>query len=158
MDRSELLSHMRGGREALEQALATIPSNRLEAPTLPGGWAVKDLLAHLGWWERRIANLYQILLRGDVPHPFEAAEPIDDLNARVYADHHHQPLPPVRDNERAAYEALRAVAETAPEPDLFDPYRFPQTEGEPFVNWIRSNTYDHYAQHLDDLRAAARRA
>jgi uncharacterized protein (TIGR03083 family) len=124
MNRNELLANMHHGREALERALAALPADRLEAPTLPGGWSVKDLLAHLGWWERRIANLYQILLRGDLPHPFEDAEPIDQLNARVYAEHHNQPLPQVRDDEQAAYAALLAVAETAPEPDLFDPQRF----------------------------------
>ena len=49
------------------------------------------------------------------------------------------------------YEALLAIAKTAPEEDLFDPQRFAWTEGEPFYNWIAVNTYDHYADHIPDL-------
>jgi len=32
------------------QAIAALHADELLAPRLPGGWSVKDVLAHLAWW------------------------------------------------------------------------------------------------------------
>ena len=53
----------------------------------------------------------------------------------------------------AVFAAGSAVAQNAPEDDLFDPGRFPWTDGQPFYRFIAENTYEHYADHVPDLRA-----
>ena len=35
------------------------------------------------------------------------------------------------------------------EDDLFDPQRFPWTKGQPLVDWVAGNTWEHYTEHLD---------
>lgn len=151
MDRTELLSHMRDGRAELENALKPFNKHDLAEPLLPNGWSIKDMIAHFGFWERRMVTLYDILSRGEKPEDLISDETLDELNARVYEDNQLLPLGIVQVNELEAYEALLAIAETAPEEDLFDPQRFAWTEGEPFYNWIAVNTYDHYADHTPDL-------
>lgn len=154
MDRTELLVRIRDGRAELEAALARFDRRELTEPLLPNGWSVKDATAHIGFWEQRIATLYELLSDGRVPQDAVGEESLDSLNGRVYEENRLLRVEIVQTNEREAYRAILAVAETAPEGDLFDPLRFAWTEGEPFYNWIVINTYGHYEDHIADLLAA----
>ena len=123
----------------------------MSLPALSNGWTVKDMLAHLGAWENRADYLYQMLSRG---RPVEdGVTDFNQFNAVTYQANQGRSLDVIRAEEIAAFTRLRAVAETAPEAYLFDPAQFSWTEGRPFVDWIAWNTYDHYAEHLPDLRA-----
>lgn len=155
MDRTELLRRVHQGRTELESALASFDKRDLTEPLLAGGWSIKDIIAHIGFWERRMVNLYGILSAGDVPEDTIDGETLDELNARVFNENRLLPLGIVQVNELTAYQALVTIAETAPDADLFDPRRFAWCEGEPFANWIATNTWEHYADHVPDLRAAA---
>lgn len=151
MDRDELLNNIREGREELQSALDQFDKRHMADTVLANGWSVKDVIAHIGFWENRMVNLYSILSSGDVPQETIDSLGLDDLNARVYEDNQLVPLGIVQINELEAYEKLLDIAETAPADDLFDPQRFAWTEGEPFYKWIEGNTYGHYADHIPEL-------
>ena len=151
MNRAELLEQIRAGRQQLDSTLGRDSDDQMLLPALPGHWSVKDLLAHFGWWEQRIVDLYSILQRGEVPASNELS--LDDLNARIFAEHHDQTLPQVRRVESTAFQAILSVAATAPEDDLFNPNRFAWTGGRPFAELIGDNTYGHYEEHANDLQA-----
>lgn len=155
MDRNELLGRIRDGRAELESALALFDKRDLTEPLLDSGWSIKDIIAHIGFWEQRMVNLYDILSAGDVPQDAIDGETLDELNARVFNENRLLPLGIVQVNELTAFRMLVNIAETAPDEDLFDPGRFAWCEGEPFRNWIATNTWEHYADHVPDLRAAA---
>src|SRR5215208_1980944 len=151
MKRQELLANMRAGREQLDAALARIAPTQMIEPILDAGWSVKDLLAHIGWWEHRIVSTYHSLLHNDIPDPALDAMPVDELNHMIYVENATRSLPEIQRDERRAYDLLVSLAETAPEADLFEPHRFAWTEGQPFVAWITGNTYEHYQHHLPVL-------
>ncbi len=157
MNRAELLNQIRDGRAAFEAALALFDEDELTNTVLLNGWSVKDVIAHVGFWERRIATLYDILSAGNVPQDTVTSETIDELNARILEENQTLPLGIARLNEEEAYQALVSVAENAPEDDLFDEQRFAWTEGQPFHRFIAANTYEHYADHVPDLLSAASR-
>lgn len=153
MNREELLERIRGGRGELEAVLATIDDDGMADAGLPGGWSVKDLLAHIGWWERRIVNAYETLRRSEVPDSVSDAESLDELNAHVFDTHRDWPLAQVRQEEAEAYRALLEVAEKAPEGDLFDQDRFAWTEGRAFFELVCDNSWGHYEEHVPDVKA-----
>ncbi len=152
MNQVELLTRIRSGRAQFESALAPFSDDQLLAPKLHGGWSVKDLIAHIGFWEQRTALRFSALLRGVSP-PDEALT-IDELNERVYAQNRDKPLAEVRLQEHAAYEQLLLLVENALGDDLFNPQRFAWTEGKPFAEWIENNTYGHYEQHQADFKTS----
>lgn len=158
MNRAELLSNIDTGRAELEAALATIDRPLLTEPLLPNGWSAKDVIGHIGFWERRIADLFDMLTRGEAPEDTVTSDTVDVVNARAFEANQTVPLGITEVNEQEAYQALRHVAETASDPDLFDPHRFPWTQGMPFYQFIVENTYGHYADHLTDLRAVGGRS
>src|SRR3954468_12320188 len=49
--KTELLEHMREGREVWDGLIAQVPDSTLSEPALPGGWSVKDLMAHVAAYE-----------------------------------------------------------------------------------------------------------
>ncbi len=150
MTREELLQRIDSGRAELESTLARVPAGRMLEPALTNGWSVKDMLAHLGAWEARAETLYRLLSAGQ---EVEGTADFNEFNAQTYAANRDKPLEVIRESEREAFERLRAVAETAPEADLFEPARFAWTQGKEFFYWIGWNSYEHYAEHLPDLHA-----
>jgi hypothetical protein len=152
MNKTELLTHIRSGRAQFESVLARFSHDQLLAPTLHGSWSIKDLIAHIGFWEQHTTVRFGALLRGAEP-PDEGIT-LDELNAQVYAQNQHKPLAEVRLEEQAAYEQLLLLVENALDDDLFNPQRFAWTESKPFAEWIENNTYGHYAEHLTDLETS----
>jgi len=142
---------MRAGHERLAAALAHVDEAWMVEPVLYGLWSVKDLLAHLGFWEQHIVAAYRTLQRGDVPDPAPDETSLHAINARVFAEHRGRPLADVQREEGEAYQALLFLAESAPEDDLFDPHRFAWTRGRPLAELIANNSYEHYDEHLQDL-------
>lgn len=151
MNREMLLEQIDKGRRELEIVLARIPEERMSEPALANGWTIKDMLAHLEGWALRAETIYRCLSGGEEPQ--DAITSADDYNAKLYTANHDRALEDVLPAERAAFNKLRGIAESAPEADLFDPGRFAWTQGKAFYHWIGWNSFEHYAEHIPDLRA-----
>lgn len=153
MDRGELVARLLAGRADLEAALRRVEAGRMEDVVLHGDWSVKDLLAHLAFWERRVVAFYQALADDAPWRAVKDDAGIDTLNAGVLAWGRRRSLDEVRREEEEAWAALLALVESAPTGDLFNPTRFPRTEGRPFAESIEANGNGHYAEHLPELQA-----
>lgn len=153
MDRTELLTLVTESRARLDAALAQVDKAELTTTSLYNAWSVKDLLAHLGWWEQRAVYIITTLSSGGAPVVAIESGDVNVQNARTYAQNRDQPLKDVRTSERAAYTALLSLVQTTPEPDLFDGQRFAWTQGRPLMTWVAWNTWEHYDEHLVELNA-----
>lgn len=153
MNRTELLSQVRAGRERFEKALAQVDNARMAEALLYKAWSVKDLLAHVGEWEQWAAHIVDDATRGK--RPANAIEPskLDEINAELKRKHHDRSLPDVRQFERDAYDALLVSVSQATDDDLFNPQHFDWANGQPLANWVVWNTYEHYDEHLVELNA-----
>jgi hypothetical protein len=149
MNKQELLSKVRASRVRFDTEIGQVPTDEMTEPNLDNGWSIKDMLAHIGFWEGRAADLLNTLQQGQTP---DGEREIDRLNARVYAEHQAQPLNEVVKWERSQYDNLLDEIENSSEADLFNPNRFAWTEGVAFYEWIAGNTYGHYDEHLAALR------
>ena len=76
MTRDELMAKLDGSRAELEALLARVPAERRSLPALSNGWSVKDLLAHLATWEKRVLYLYGRLSTG---------RPVEDTISDLYS-------------------------------------------------------------------------
>ena len=153
MNKTELLSHVHSERERLETALASVDEARMSEAGLYGKWSVKDMLAHIGWWEQRAAHIIDAVIHDQTPQGSVDSQNIDEINAKVYQENRTRSLSDVRQSEREAYRELVLLTESLSEADLFDPQHFTLTKGQPLANWVIWNTYEHYAEHLVELQA-----
>jgi len=153
MDRTELLTLVTESRARFDATLARVDATELTTIGLYNTWSVKDLLAHIGWWEQRVTMIITALCAGGAPIDAIETGDVDVQNARTYGQNHDRALDDVRTSERAAYTALLELVQTLPNADLFDEQRFAWTQGRPLMTWVAWNTWEHYDEHLIELNA-----
>ena len=67
MKKNELVDRLRRSRHALLLALKDLSSEDLLKPKAVGGWAIKDLLAHLASWDAETVRVMQAFVMQDEP-------------------------------------------------------------------------------------------
>jgi hypothetical protein len=139
--RADLLRRSREEHARLEALLAPLDEVQLARAGVTAGWSVKDHLAHLTWWERRV-----VLVLGGRPDPLEAlpGAPRDEdaINAEVYTMSRDRPLADVRADFDASYRGMLRLIETVPDEVLAARY-----------GWIDGNAASHYAEHAAMIEA-----
>jgi uncharacterized protein (TIGR03083 family) len=152
VNKQDLMQQIEQSYAELEAALAALDAAQMTAPALPGGWSVKDALAHLSVWHRRALDVIQPVQPPRVPEiPPSGIEEdqVETFNARFYSEHKDEPLAEVLAGFRDSYHQLLAGVQRLTEADLTQPL-LGNTQ-----TWhiIAGNTYDHYPEHLETIRA-----
>src|SRR5258708_4004192 len=114
----------------------------------PERWSAKDHLAHMTFClqQNLIQKVNAILAQQEVP-PREAS--VDQMNARVFAQHQLRPWEDVHANFEHVYADLIGLAERLSEADLMDSHRFSAiTEGHPLYTAFLGNGYEHLQEYF----------
>ena len=90
VDKTQLLEWITASRAELDAVIAPLSDAQMTAPGAEGELSVKDLLAHVSWWERRTLRALAYAARGEAP-PKLAAEGegeagVNRVNAETFAD------------------------------------------------------------------------
>jgi hypothetical protein len=161
--KSELLARMAEAGAALEQTLSQLSEAQLTSVDTQSGWAIKDHLAHLAAWEIGIAALLQRQPRWEAMGLDEAtvaSHETDDLNDIVYRQNKDRSLAEVRAYFHDAHQQMLAALDRLSDEDLLKTYSHYQPDepgddsGDPILNWIMGNTYEHYAEHQAWIEAS----
>jgi uncharacterized protein (TIGR03083 family) len=147
--KADLLRQIRAARSEWDALVASIPRGRLTEPGLPGGWSVKDVLAHIAWGQRE--NVGVVRARALVGSElWRLGE--DERNAVVYAQNRDRLLDDVlAESERIHAEYLAALASLS-EDELNDPAGLPSMPPG-WRPWRILYDPGHYAHHAADVRA-----
>jgi uncharacterized damage-inducible protein DinB len=151
MDKAQFLDSLRAERGRWEAALARVSEGHMARPGVVGDWSVKDLVAHVTWYERETLEL---LRRRAVPWSGPWSLSGDERNRAIFAQHRDWPWGEVVAEARDVYRQLLAALEALPEEDFHDPRRF-QGMPEDWLPWrlFAGNTSDHYRHHLPAVQA-----
>ena len=87
MNKSELLKWLQEEDRQWEALLDQIGEARMDQPGVNGDWSMKDIVAHLTGWQRRVVANLQAAQRGEPappPHWPAHLEAEDDINAWIY--------------------------------------------------------------------------
>ncbi|HLY31743.1 MAG TPA: hypothetical protein VKQ36_12000, partial [Ktedonobacterales bacterium] len=117
---------------------------------------VKQLVAHLTWYESRIVEgAQQVLATGkrDPTRSGLAALPMDERNARIAQESCARPLADVLAEADQMFEALLAMMRACPDEFLNDPRLIGLPDD--VIPWmlIAGNSYAHYQEHERSIRA-----
>jgi hypothetical protein len=130
---------------------------RMLTPGVEGDWTVKDVIAHVTYYERVVRDRLQASLAGQefVRPDYESPQGLsmDDRNAWIYARIKDLPLDEVLHESQAVYPPILAAVQTLTDADLNDPARFPWQGGSALWEWIEGDVYEHYRDHTANLRA-----
>ena len=150
MDKREFIDRVKAERELWDELLSRVPDDLIQEPGVEGDWSVKDILAHVMWYEREMIGVLKA--RALVGSDFWAL-PLDDRNDAVHGEVSGMSLDEVRAEAARVFPSLVEQLELLPEEAFSDASHF---EGMP-AEWapsdvIGSNTFRHYPDHTESIR------
>lgn len=156
----EIVAGVAAAHERFLDVIAPLTDEQLQAPVLADGWSVKDVLAHLAFWDQRL--LHAIEPEGG-PQVSRLAPPIiadipydvqwlETVNARIYALNRERELQDVLAEFAATRQRLLTIIASLSMHDVFDPDGLSAPLGEPFAPMLLG-AYGHYEEHAEYLEA-----
>jgi hypothetical protein len=152
MDATELAALIRATSTQLELLIARLTVAQMNQAGAVGAWSVKDVLAHIAFWERYGTGVVKAALRGETPQ-LDAEDSTESRNASVVAQYYLASMGAVIASWNEAREELLDQIEELSEADLNDPERFAWNEGRTLLERIASNSYEHEQEHIEQIRA-----
>jgi len=155
---AEIVTRIEQAMQRLTQAIHLLSPAQMQEPRLSDGRSVKDVLAHLTWWDQWLL----VTLPADQNSPTKPitlplADQIpptdhwaDEMNAKVYI-HNQQRKVSVIEAEFAAVRnhLLERVSHMSID-DLYDPDGIAAIIGQPVAPLILG-IYEHYEEHAHEL-------
>jgi uncharacterized RmlC-like cupin family protein len=151
-----LLASITLRRAELEATIAAVPIDRREEP-LPSGWSVKDLVAHITFWERALLDRLEAVAAGRAisapAYPIDAD--VDATNARVQAEHSSQSWDVLHFDFAEVHRRMTELVARLDDADLFDPTRAQAligVEEYTVADRIYAETTEHFGEHTAEIR------
>ena len=157
---TQLLEVMRTARSNWEALLAEVGEARLTEPGVEGDWSLKDIIAHITYFETWATDNVMAFRRGE-PRPqseYKGLE-IDEENARLYERLRAKPLTQVLQESQASFQRSIEAVQGLRDEDLYDPgfTRVPDADWTVF-DLVAGDTFEHYNDHSTSVRAWLDRA
>lgn len=112
-DKQGLMEKICQKREELKILLRNISAEEMLIPLEGGDWSIKDFVAQIVVWEKRMVEWLHIVAKGGVPQQLPSRMTWDDLdcwNEQTFEENHRRELKEVlAEFERSADEVVRAV-------------------------------------------------
>ncbi len=145
MNKQQLLNHLDRAWEALKESYAGLSDDELLKAGVMGDWSVKEIIAHVTWWEEEALKHLPILLRGGKPPRYSVLYGgIDAFNALMTEQKKNLSLSEVLRQRDDTHRRLIDFLQRAPEDQCNRETRFRYR--------LRLDTYGHYAKHAEAIR------
>jgi hypothetical protein len=145
MNRQQLLRKLDRAWADLKESYAGLLDAQLTEPGVVGDWSVKDILAHVTWWEEEaLKHLPLIIKAGKPPRYSTQYGGIDRFNALMAEQRRDLSLAEVLRQHDQTHRQLIAYIQSVPEEQLASETRFRHR--------LRLDTYSHYPEHTKAIR------
>lgn len=147
--KEDLLEEITVERAALDEAIASLSQREMtRAGVTPGGWSVKDILAHVVDWQDRTLGWYEAGLKGEkpaVPGDGFTMRELPLLNQMIWRRHRRRSLKAVLEDYRKYHERMLELIDAVDEDDMVTLNRWSWTGPSwTLSDYIRAQTASHY--------------
>jgi len=155
-NKQELLDEIKSERKKFMDVLAQVNNEQMDIAGVQGDWSVKDILAHVAFWEESCAHWLFELNRGRTPAmPAEGMtwDDIDRLNDQKAAEFKNMSVDQAVADFYYAHNHLLYILETLTEEELFAERHnwYPDEFGKTLWGLTAANTFWHYQEHYDAI-------
>jgi len=120
-----------------------------QRPGPQADWSVKDLIAHISWWEQEMCQLTRRILAGE---RITIDGTVEQANAQSFAQQRDSSLSDVLAGFAASGQELARLLGSLRDEQINDESQF-AFYGKPLRHFIAANTYRHYGDHSERLRS-----
>ncbi len=155
MTSARLAAILQAERDRWNTLLAEVGVDRMETPGVAGAWSVKQLVAHLTWYERQVVEgAQQVLGAGRFTRNRSglAGLTMDDRNDRIAAESASRSADDVLAEADQVFAQLLAFINICPQDILNDPQRLGLPDDIPPWMRVANNSYAHYREHAQAIR------
>ena len=146
MHTQQVLARLDKAWKEFEESYAGLSDAQLLEPGVTGQWSVRDIIAHVTWWEEEaLTHMPTIRAGGRSPRYKTTYGGIDAFNALMTERRRQLSLDEVRAQHDAVHAQLVRYVSDAPD-DLFG------TESR-ILRRLRLDTYGHYPVHAKAILA-----
>jgi hypothetical protein len=140
MKKSQVMNKLEHTWDSFHKSFAGLTDEQMLLPGVTGDWTVKDILAHVTWWEEEALKHLPRVLQGERPPRYSVVYGgIDAFNALMREQRRDLPLAEVFDHMLATHTRLVEYLQSAPEEQFTTETRFRRR--------LRLDTYSHYPIH-----------
>ncbi len=152
MNRTEFASRIEAAYRDCETALATLDEAQMIQPNTCGDWSVKDVIAHITWYEREMVGMIRqrALLGSDLWNVL-----LEQRKAAIFEEYKDRLLADILSDVRTIHQSLMELILGLSDDDLQYASHFREMPPD-WKPWevIASNTFEHYLDHVADIRKA----
>ena len=146
MDRQKLLQQLDKAWTVFKESYAGLPDSQLMEPGVTGNWSVKDIIAHVTWWEEEALTHLPLIIKGGRPPRYSATYGgINAFNALMTEQKQSLSLLDVLQQQEETHRRLITYIQSLPEEQLTTETRVRRR--------LRLDTYNHYPKHAKAIRA-----
>lgn len=149
LSKQDLLKEISVETNKLDSLLEKLTAAQMvESGVTPGGWSVKDILAHLIGWQQMILSFHKAEMRGEIPEvPGHGLTWRDTpkLNSMICAEFKDVPLDEILKTFRASHKEMLQLVDDVLDNDFTKVRRF-QWLGPSWTvsDYVRAETASHY--------------
>ncbi len=159
-DKQKLLDVMGAEYDFVERTLLLVPENLVNQPNVVGYWSVKDTIAQLSAWQKRVLAWMDNARNGDGVRGAHPAEPEpgfnwDDeeaLSAHTYEQYRDRAYDEVVAEFESGFEQVYAETEGLTEAELFSKSGLSLFFRDPIWGYIAYNTFMRYTAYIEPIR------
>ena len=153
MTTARLADVLRTKRAQWNALLAQVGPDRMEIPGVEGTWSVKQIVAHLTWYERAVVDgAAQIMNTGTFTRANDGLG-MDERNSRIAAETHARSAADVLAEADDVFAQLLRVIAACPDDLLNNAKLLGLPDDVPPWMRVANNSYLHYQQHEQSIRA-----
>jgi hypothetical protein len=154
ISKANLLDLARAEHQKFDDLMRGVSDEKISAPGAEGDWSAKDIAAHLMFWQQRAIFFLECARDGWQPDNDRwSVGSVDERNEMNYHAHKDRSVAEVLAELRAIQSKFVQLVESTPEQDLVAAARFEFLAGGALIDRISGETWEHYREHGDMLRA-----
>jgi len=145
MKRQQLLQKLDQAWAEFKASYAGLSDAQLTMPGVSGDWSVKDILAHVTWWEAEALKHLPLIIEGGQPPRYSTQYGgINAFNQLMTERKQNLSLADILHQQEETHRRLIEYIQGVPEEQF--------TRETRFRHRLRLDTYSHYPQHARAIR------
>ena len=152
MKKSEFIAKVIETHKAYDEVITKLDDNQMIIPRSCGEWSVKDIIAHVTWYEFQMVGVLETrTLTGSDLWNLS----LEERNAAIHAENQTRTLEEILSKAKDIHKALMILIQNLSEDDLQRAENFKDMPSD-WIPWevIASNTFEHYPVHTADIQKA----